>query len=264
MSELEKVVEILQKRSPVVAMLAPSFPIMYRYPEIVGKLKRMGFDKVMEVAVGARDTNKAVIDGLKNNKRARFITGPCPSIVRMIRTKFPEALPFLATSVDSPMVATAKSAKLKYPDYQLVFIGPCNTKRLEAAEDHPEMGMICITYRELNNIIEKLKVNDDLEDSHARFDDEETETRLYPISGGLAQSSEVSEILNDTEVEVVSGWKNDEEAIKRFLATPQIRLLDVLFCDGGCISGPGIDSTLTLTERRKKITDHWQKIQMDW
>jgi len=32
--------------------------------------------------------------------------------------------------------------------------------------------------------------------------------------------------------------------------------LDILFCEGGCIGGPGIKSTLNTEERKKKILDY--------
>lgn len=58
---------------------------------------------------------------------------------------------------------------------------------------------------------------------------------------------------------VISGLGKCGEAIKRFAESDKIQLLDVLFCDGGCINGPGIESRLNLAERRKKVVDFWQK-----
>jgi len=90
-------------------------------------------------------------------------------------------------------------------------------------------------------------------DINAKFDIENTQTRLYPISGGLAQSCGAKEILSEDEIRVVSGWQNCVKALEEFENNKQIRLLDILFCDGGCINGPGIESKLNLEERRKKI-----------
>jgi hypothetical protein len=81
-------------------------------------------------------------------------------------------------------------------------------------------------------------------------------TRIYPIDGGLSHSSGVSKSFQADQVKAVSGWKNCMEAIKDFDTNPKIRLLDILFCEGGCIGGPGIKSTLTTEERKQKILDY--------
>ena len=40
----------------MVAMLAPSFPIVFEYPQIVTNLKKLGFTNVFEVSRGAIET----------------------------------------------------------------------------------------------------------------------------------------------------------------------------------------------------------------
>ena len=70
-------------------MVAPSFPIMFTQSEIVTKLKSLGFEYVIEVSAGAKKTNQAVAKLLKENPTSRFITSPCASFVRYVRTKHP-------------------------------------------------------------------------------------------------------------------------------------------------------------------------------
>jgi iron only hydrogenase large subunit-like protein len=259
MNENQTLLELLKNGSPLVAMLAPSFPIIFNSNVIVGQLKRAGFQHVVEVSAGALRTNEMTIAALKEDATTRFITSPCPNIVRMIRAKFPEATKYLATNTDSPMVATAKKVIENFPGKRPVFIGPCFVKRLEAAEDHPELNILCVTYKDLQQIFTDLIIGEEVTDINTTFDLIGGETRLYPISGGLTQSSGARDILSDDDIEVVSGGKNAEEAIKRFLISDHLRLLDILFCEGGCVSGPGIVSPLTIEERRKKVTDYWNK-----
>ena len=243
----------------MVAMLAPSFPIIFDPKVIAGQLKRAGFSEVVEVSAGAKRTNEMLLEALKKDKTARFITSPCPSIVRMIRTKYTSALEYLVTEVDSPMAATAREVIKNYGGKRPVFIGPCLVKRLEAYEDYPELNILCVTYKDLQQIFNDLNIGERESDKTVGFDMAGEETRLYPISGGLAQSSGVRELLSEDDIEVVSGGKNLESAITRFLESDHLRLLDILFCEGGCISGPGIVSPLTLDQRRQKITDYWNK-----
>jgi iron only hydrogenase large subunit-like protein len=253
----QKPKDIIKSGQSLVAMLAPSFPIVFNPKTIVGQLKRAGFAEVVEVSMGAKKTNEEVLAKLNENVENRVITNPCPNIVRMIRSKFPEAINYLPISVDSPMAATAKLVKDKFPESRPVFIGPCLVKRLEAAEDRPELNILCVTFKDVQQLLIDLNIGEEIDDEKNTFSMVEENTRLYPVSGGLTQSSGARDLLSEDDIGVVSGAKNAMEAIQRFLDSDHIRLLDILFCEGGCINGPGIVSPLTMEQRRKKITDYW-------
>ena len=79
---------------------------------------------------------------------------------------------------------------------------------------------------------------------------------MYPTDGGLTDSSGIKNILGEDAVMVVSGYKNCEAALVEFKNNPKIQLIDILFCQEGCINGPGISSSLTIEERKKKIIDY--------
>jgi len=256
--EIARLLENLDNREKMVAMLAPSFPVMFGYPQIVGKLKRLGFDKVIEVSVGAAETNRQLLELVKNNPDKKYIASPCPTVVRIIRSKYPQLIKYL-TPIDSPMAATAKIAAEKYPGYLIYFIGPCLLKKMEASQDRPELEINVITYRELQEVFNLKKIKNISEDSLASFDQIAVPTRLYPISGGLSQSSGVTQTMTDEEYDVISGPTLVEKALSEFENNKRLRLLDILNCEGGCINGPGIDSKLSLDDRRKKIITHWAK-----
>lgn len=256
MTDLEELKLLLEKKEHLVAMVAPSFPLMYSRPEIITKLKALGFEKVIEVSAGAKRTNEQVAHLLKTNPEGRYITSPCASFVRYVRTKHPEMLKYLAFQADSPMVATAKMVHEKYPDYRPVFVGPCIVKKMEASEDYPELNMVVITYKELNTLLTEKNLGTIPFPDDVPFDIEEKATRIYPYDGGLTDSGGIRSILKDEEIRVVSGYKNCEATLKEFVENPKIRFVDILFCEGGCINGPGVQSTLTLDERKKKIQEY--------
>ncbi len=245
---------LLKKQAKMVAMLAPSFPIVYEYPHIINQLKKLGFSYVVEVAAGAKTTNQEVLKALSSDPKARFIASPCPSFVRLVRTKYPKLIPYLALAADSPMIATAKIVKKKYPGYKPVFIGPCLAKKLEAGEDYPELDILTITYKELNDLITEFELADKVyKNTFVDFDISEKSTRLYPTDGGLTDTSGLKKILNQEEIRIVSGWQECSQALEEFQNNTKIRFMDVLFCKGGCINGPGIVSDLSIEERKKKI-----------
>jgi iron only hydrogenase large subunit-like protein len=252
--DIKKLIELLNRKEELVAMLAPSFLVDFSYPEIIGRLKELGFKKVVEVSTGAIETNKQLKALLKLHPDKKYITNACPGIVRFIKKKFPELTDFL-TPIDSPMIATAKIVQKKYPGCKKVFIGPCLMKKKEV-EEYPDLDILALTYREINQILKEKDIVLKNKKIYS-FDLVGEETRLYPISGGLAQSSGLIQKMTDPECDVISGFERIEKAIKNFPKDPEIKILDILFCDGGCISGPGIISKDSLDKKRQKIINHW-------
>ena len=222
--EIKELLNHIEKKTKMVALLAPSFPVDFSYPEIVGMLKRLGFKHVVEVAAGAIRTNRQLCALLKLHPHKKYITSPCPSIVRLVRNKHPHLLSFLAP-IDSPMIATAKIVAKKYPNYKKVYIGPCFAKKMEAKEDHPELEILVLTYKEIAEIFKVKNISPKKSDKSSSFDIIGSETRLYPISGGLAQSSGLTKKLTDEEYDVISGPKLAEKALQEFPNKPELKIL---------------------------------------
>ncbi|HBU10205.1 MAG TPA: hypothetical protein DEB30_05445 [Candidatus Peribacter riflensis] len=260
MNDIERCIALLKNKAPLVALLAPSFPVVYTYPLIVARLKKLGFAAVLEVSAGAVKTNEQVIALLKKNPHARYIASPCAGFVRLVRKSHPQLLPYLALAADSPMVATARIAKEKYPNCQPVFIGPCFAKKMEASEDYPDLNILVLTYKELDAVLEHFKIGEDADTANAAFDVAAAATRIYPMDGGLTITSGLKGILKEEEIRIISGYKQIPAVLEEFERDPTIRFVDVLFCEGGCIAGPGIISTLSLDERKKRITDYQQSM----
>jgi len=254
--EVKKLINLLDKKSKMVAMLAPSFPVDFFYPEIVGMLKRLGFKYVVEIARGAVETNRQLLALLKLHPHRRYITTPCPTIVRLIKNKYPHLIPFL-TPIDSPMGATAKLVLKKYPNYKKVYIGPCFAKKIEAAEDYPKLKILVLTYKEMKKIFEIKNISSQKKDNTAFFDIVGPDTRLYPISGGLTQSSGLIKKLTDPEYDVISGTKLVEKTLQEFPNKIELKLLDILNCEGGCINGAGVITKDSLDRRRQKVISFW-------
>lgn len=256
MNDVSTLIDLLTHKQKLVAMLAPSFPIVYRYPNIITMLKKLGFSYVAEVALGAEKTNEQLAALMKSNPEARYITSPCPTVVRMVKKTMPQYAKYFTQSVDSPMIATAKIVGKTYPGYTPVFIGPCMLKKMEAKEDAAELKIVVITFAELNQIFDHFKIRDEGK-SNAVFDIAASGiTRAYPLDGGLSYSSKLFYQMKPGAVKTVCGAKNNIKAIKEFDEDKSVKLLDILNCPGGCISGPGIISTQTIPERVQKIVDY--------
>ena len=233
-----------------LAMLAPSFVVDFTYPKVISQLRELGFDKVVELTFGAKMINREYHKQLKNSQKL-IISSVCPGIVETIKSKYSSFKKNLIL-VDSPMSATAKICRKTYPSHKIVFISPCNFKRVEAQES--KYIDYVIGYDELLELLTKrgLIHKKYKKDSFDKFYNDYT--KVYPLSGGLYKTSHIKNILTKKEAKIIDGIAK----VEAFLKKPEkgVRFLDVTFCKGGCIGGPSISSKASLNERKKKVLEY--------
>lgn len=244
----------LEGRQKYVAMLAPSYIVDFSYPEIIPALKKIGFDKIVELTFGAKMVNRDYHFILEHspNFKGFWISSVCPGIVDLISKRFPQYKRNLIP-VDSPMIAMAKIVRKTYPKHKIVFFSPCTFKKIEAQE----RGFVdyVMDYGELSEIFRKKKILLEAfsKQEKVHFDKFYNDyTKIYPLTGGLSKTVKLKGILKRREVKKVDG----AEKIIEFLENPsnRVRFLDANFCDGGCIGGPCIQSkSLSLRRRKKKV-----------
>jgi iron only hydrogenase large subunit-like protein len=133
-----RVLEMLDSGDDVFALLAPSFIAEFNefgdYRKLIGMLRKLGFEKIFEVAFGA-DLVAAEYRKIVHKKGIKgVISSDCPAIVSFIEKYQPELIGNLAPIV-SPMIAMARYLKKKYKSkFRMVFIGPCIAKKAETDE----------------------------------------------------------------------------------------------------------------------------------
>jgi iron only hydrogenase large subunit-like protein len=93
--QLQEKIDLI-KNNECVAMLAPTFCIDFKYPNIIGMLKQLGFKEVTELTFGARMVNWAYANYIKEHPEQKvYISSPCPTVVAMIQTQYPELVKYL-------------------------------------------------------------------------------------------------------------------------------------------------------------------------
>ena len=123
-----------------IALPAPSlygqFSNLKSISQVLGGLKRMGFDEVYEVARGADVVSKAIQERLKDPKLPRpVISSACPAIVRLIQVRFPDLIDHIV-DVRQPMEVAAMIARTEFArkhgvdpsEIGCFFISPCPAK----------------------------------------------------------------------------------------------------------------------------------------
>ena len=251
--ELQEKLNLI-KNNEAVAMLAPTFAIDFKYPNIIGMLRHLGFKEVTELTFGARMVNLAYANYVKEHPdQPLFISSPCPTVVALVKTQYPELVKYLIPVV-SPMVAMAKVHKKLKPKRKVVFISPCWAKENLEAPKCKEIDAV-ITLKDLKQIFEQEKVKEEDFTKAYYFDSLIREyTKIYPISGGLASTSHIQKLFKEGEILITDGVENIKKALDSFKdGKTTYKFLDLLNCPGGCIGGPAINRQDLSVDQRKKI-----------
>ncbi|MBN2383281.1 4Fe-4S binding protein, partial [bacterium] len=134
-SEVEAILD-LGNTVHLIAIVAPSFPAEFSdmgYNSLVGMVRALGFQYVLEVASGADAVAAALKRQINKDPTQSYIDTSCPAIVAYILKYHPNLVSALSPVV-SPMVATARIARKIYgQESKVVFIGPCIAKKNEAS-----------------------------------------------------------------------------------------------------------------------------------
>ncbi len=244
----------LIKKNEAVAMLAPTFAIDFKYPNIIGMLRKLGFKEVTELTFGARMVNWAYANYIKEHpEQELFIASPCPTVVAMVQHQYPELIKFLVPVV-SPMEAMAKVHKKFNPNCKVIFISPCWAKENVEAPKYKEIDAV-ITLKDLKQIFEQEDIKEENFIENYYFDSFVREyTKIYPVSGGLASTSHIQKLFQEGEILITDGVENIKKAFDDFKAgKSKYKFMDLLNCDGGCIGGPAINNKDLPTEKKKEI-----------
>jgi len=235
----EGLTELLRSDRKVAAAVAPSFAAEFTdlpdYRYLVGLLRRLGFDKVVEVGFGADMVARAYKRILRDPEADGIISSDCPAIVYYIEHYHPDLVSSLAP-IASPMVATTRIIKEKYgADYAVAFIGPCIAKKAESAEVD-----VVITFAELRRMLKSLTGCLD-EVVPSEFDPPVAgRGAVFPVSRGMLQTINTSDDICSGNVVVAEGNQNYKEAIREFEnGLLKENHLELLCCEG-CINGPGM------------------------
>ncbi|BCR04405.1 sigma-54-dependent Fis family transcriptional regulator [Desulfuromonas versatilis] len=266
---IEETQRLLGGQNDVVAVLGCSFPAFFndvRPGQLVTGLKRLGFKEVHEGASGVELLVDEYAGLLNQPGDAPRITTHCPTIVDLIERHYPQLLRNLMPLV-SPMVAIGRFIKARRgKQTRVVYISSCIAGKFEI-EGEQVAGAIdtVLTYRELGQMLRERSF--DL----ARLPDSTFDGlmpqrgRLFPISGGPYQAFGVKDDFFNPEYLATEGEQNALEIIKDLSARRiNPKLVDIRFCNGGCIGGPGKNNRLTTFSKRNLIHQYFQNQEIPY
>lgn len=252
-SQIFQTIKAIQSDTPVYAALAPAFVGQFgptATPEkMIAAFKRLGFADVYEVAIGA---DLCVIEEANDyledvpEKHSFMVTSCCPSWSDMVRKMFPEFESNISVAM-TPMVLTARMIKKKFPGCKVVFVGPCDSKKLEARRRHVRSDVdFVLTFEEVLGMFEAKGIDCEMipDDETRPLNSTSRDGRNFAFSGGVAQAvvNAIHEKEPGREIKVAHA-DGLEECRKLLLMAKAGKydgyLLEGMACPGGCIAGAG-------------------------
>ena len=228
----------------VIAMVAPSVLAQFGKPieQVYGSLKAMGFHDVVEVAYGAEETIRREAEELKEKieeGQPFMTTSCCPAYVNLAKKHIPEIVKYVS-STGSPMHYTAIYAKEKFgEDCLTVFLAPCASKKAEGAAD--KNVDFVLTFREIDAILQGLGI--DIESTMPYIPAESACRDAHNFAKTAGVFTAVKNHIGDENLEgvvIADLNKKNIAMLKGFAKTGKCpgKLVEVMSCPGGCITGP--------------------------
>ena len=265
--QIFQVIQSILKGDKVIAIVAPAFIGQFgkhSTPEkFVTAMKQLGFQRVVEVAVGAdMCTIEEAKDFLEKvpAEQNYMATSCCPAWHSMIEKLFPSEMSKISMTL-TPMVFTARLMKKQYPGCKVVFVGPCAAKKLEAirADIRSDVDFV-LTFEELQGMFEAKDIDFANIPDGVVLNEGTAAGRGFAVAGGVAGAVEklIKETNPDLEVKTARA-EGLRDCRKLMLMAKAGKyngyLLEGMACPGGCVAGAG---TLLPVDLASKVVGRYQ------
>ena len=233
-SDMEKV-RIMLQTGTVYASIAPSFAASYPgvgIDALEDALKKLGFAGAEETAVGATIVKKEYERILDEEKPNILVSSCCSSINLMLRKYYPEAL-FTLAPVITPMQAHCRDIKRRHPESKTVFIGPCISKKAEAAEEDAVDAVLM--FDEFNRWLRE----EGIELSRREDIRKGGRARVFPTAGGIIETMDKNPEYTYVAVDGVKKCMDVLDEIKE--GRLHNCFIEMSACEGSCADGPILD-----------------------
>ncbi len=265
--QIFQVIQSILKGDKVIAIVAPAFIGQFGKHSTPGKfiaaMKELGFERIVEVAVGAdMCTIEEAKDFLERvpAEQNYMATSCCPAWHSMIYKMFPGEAKNISMTL-TPMVFTARLMKKKYPGCKVVFVGPCAAKKLEAirADIRSDVDFV-LTFEELQGMFEAKEINFETIEEMEDLNEGTAAGRGFAVSGGVAGA--VEDLIHKTnpDVEVKTARAEGLRDCRKLMTLAKAGkyngyLLEGMACPGGCVAGAG---TLLPVDLATKVVGRYQ------
>lgn len=229
----------------VYAAVAPAIAGQFIYAkrgQVIEGIKQLGFDEVVEVALGADMTTMEEAAELR--EKGILTSSCCPAFVAYVEKTFPDMLPYVSHTL-SPMAMIGKHIKQLDPSAQVVFIGPCTAKKMEIQKETVAPFIdSALTFEELQALLDSKEI-DIMQLEESDLEDASYFGRIFARSGGLTDA--VKQGMKEQGAEdfklkpvVCDGIEDCKLALLKLRKNMlEGNFVEGMACQGGCVNGNG-------------------------
>ncbi|MGN0368396.1 MAG: 4Fe-4S dicluster domain-containing protein [Wujia sp.] len=229
----------------VYAAVAPAIAGQFIYAkrgQVIQGIKQLGFDEVVEVALGADMTTMEEAAELR--EKGILTSSCCPAFVAYVEKTFPDMLPYVSHTL-SPMAMIGKHIKQLDPSAQVVFIGPCTAKKMEIQKETVAPFIdSALTFEELQALLDSKEI-DIMQLEETDLEDASYFGRIFARSGGLTDA--VKQGMKEQGAEdfelnpvVCDGIEDCKLALLKLRKNMlEGNFVEGMACQGGCVNGNG-------------------------
>ena len=269
--QIFQVIRSIMQKDQVIAIVAPAFIGQFgkhSTPEkFTAAMKQLGFDQVVEVAVGAdMCTIEEAKDFLEKVPAQQdfMATSCCPAWHSMVEKLFPDQFPNISMTL-TPMVFTARLVKKEHPGCKVVFVGPCAAKKLEAIRENIRSDVdFVLTFEELQGMFAAKDIDFATIPEGEPMWEGTAAGRGFAVSGGVAGA--VKDLIHQThpDLEIKTAGAEGLRECRKLMTLAKAGkykgyLLEGMACPGGCVAGAGtllpIDLAAAVVGRYQKEAD---------
>lgn len=186
-----------------------------------------------------------------------FISTACPAVVEYINKYIPERSANM-TKLSSPLLAHCRMLKKALgEDIEIIFIGPCIAKKLEA-DRHHDLLSLSLSFTDLKQWLKEAGI--ELKDIRTSVFDKfvltnAEEGTAYPVEGGMIETLKLYEQSKQAYLMQVTGIENIKRELKNIKEDELDRpiFIECLACEGGCVNGPCTTCKKSGLEKRINI-----------
>ena len=266
--QIFQVIQSILKGDKVIAIVAPAFIGQFSGKVSPGKfvtaMKQLGFDRVVEVAIGAdMCTVEEAKDFLEKvpAQQNYMATSCCPAWHSMIEKLYPGEMSKISMTL-TPMVFTARMMKKDFPGCKVVFVGPCAAKKLEAIREDIRSDVdFVLTFEELMGMFEAKEIDFDSIKEQDYLNEGTGAGRGFAVAGGVAKA--VTDLVHreHPKLEIQTARAEGLRECRKLMQLAKAGkyngfLLEGMACPGGCIAGAG---TILPVEQAARLVDKYSK-----
>ena len=266
--QIFQVIQSILKGDNVIAIVAPAFIGQFSGMVSPGKLvtamKMLGFDSVVEVAIGAdMCTIEEAKDFLEKvpTEQDYMATSCCPAWHSMIEKLYPGEMNKISMTL-TPMVFTARLMKKEHPGCKVVFVGPCAAKKLEAIRETIRSDVdFVLTFEELMGMFEAKEIDFASIPESEGLNEGTAAGRGFAVAGGVAQA--VADLVKKEhpDMEVKTARAEGLRDCRKLMTMAKAGkykgyLLEGMACPGGCVAGAG---TILPIEKAQKFVEKYSR-----